>query len=190
MTIKRGDFTAGRSKQSGVILFVALILLVILSMIGVTLARMQTVEERMARNETSRQMAEQAAEAALRNAEDSLLSLDPNVFANDAGGYYYVDQTTGSATPSQLPGLLAAGLSAGNSYTYTGPVMTNMAEEVAQPPKIVIEELPSVTPSGDQMGGTGGTNGGGAPNLFRVTVQAVNADGTPSVMLQSIFGTF
>ena len=105
MTAKRGNFTAGRSKQSGVILFVALILLVILSMIGVTLARMQTVEERMARNETSRQMAEQAAEAALRNAEDSLLNLDPNVFAADAGGYFYVDQTTGSATPSLLPGL-------------------------------------------------------------------------------------
>ena len=188
MTAKRGNFTAGRSKQSGVILFVALILLVILSMIGVTLARMQTVEERMARNETSRQMAEQAAEAALRNAEDSLLSLDPNVFAADGGGYFYVDQTTGSATPSMLPGL--DWTNAANTYVYTGPAMTNMPQEMAQPPKIVIEELPAVTPTGDQMGGMGGTNGSGAPNLFRVTVQAVNADGTPSVMLQSIFGTF
>ena len=32
-----------RSRQSGVVLFVALILLVILSLIGVTAARMQTV---------------------------------------------------------------------------------------------------------------------------------------------------
>ena len=185
MKCKRGNFTAGRSKQSGVILFVALILLLILSMIGVTLARMQTVEERMARNETSRQMAEQAAEAALRNAEASLLSLDPNVFGADAGGYYYVDETTGSATPSQLPAMLSAGLSAANSFAYNGPAMTNMP--LSQVPRILIEELPAVTPSGQAMGGTGG---GATPNLYRVTVQSVNADGTPSIMLQSIYGTF
>ena len=40
-----------RKHQSGVVLFVALMLLLILSMIGVTVARMQTVEERMARND-------------------------------------------------------------------------------------------------------------------------------------------
>ena len=49
-------------------------LLVILSMIGVTVARMQTVEERMARNENNRQLATQAAEAGLRYAEYQLLN--------------------------------------------------------------------------------------------------------------------
>jgi type IV pilus assembly protein PilX len=189
MMNKIGGFGVTRSRQSGVILFVALILLVILSMIGVTLARMQTVEERMARNETSRQMAEQAAEAALRNAEATLLSLDSNVFAANAGGYYYVDQTAGSATPSLIPSLLSSGFNASNSLAYTGPVMTNMPAAV-QSPKIVIEELPAVTPSGQQMGGTGGTDGGATANLFRITVQAANADGTPSVMLQTVYGTF
>jgi type IV pilus assembly protein PilX len=59
-------FPNRRSAQSGVVLFVALILLLILSLIGVTAARLQTVEERMARNENNHQLAEQAAEAALR----------------------------------------------------------------------------------------------------------------------------
>jgi type IV pilus assembly protein PilX len=52
------------SRQSGVVLFVALILLLILSLLGVTAARMQTVEERMARNDDNRQLEAQAAEAA------------------------------------------------------------------------------------------------------------------------------
>jgi Tfp pilus assembly protein PilX len=54
------------SKQEGVVLFVALILLLILSLLGVTAARMQTVEERMARNEDNRQLGAQAAEAGLQ----------------------------------------------------------------------------------------------------------------------------
>ena len=40
-----------RPRQRGVVLFIALILLVILSLLGVTAARLQTSEERMARNE-------------------------------------------------------------------------------------------------------------------------------------------
>ena len=60
------------SKQSGVVLFVALILLLILSLLGVTAARMQTVEERMARNDHNREISAQAAEAALRAAEVAL----------------------------------------------------------------------------------------------------------------------
>ena len=60
------------SQQRGVVLFVALILLLILSLLGVTAARMQTTEERMARNEDNRQIGAQAAEAALRAAETGL----------------------------------------------------------------------------------------------------------------------
>ncbi len=55
-------------------MFVALILLLILSLLGVTAARMQTVEERMARNDDNRQIGQQAAEAALRAAEIGLLT--------------------------------------------------------------------------------------------------------------------
>jgi type IV pilus assembly protein PilX len=178
MIRNRSDFARSKSTQSGVVLFVALILLLILSMIGVTVARMQTVEERMARNENSRQLAEQAAEAALRNAEDTLLSVNPGKFGNNAGGYYYVNQ---SGTPvSSVPTLV---WTAANVAPYTGGSLAAMPTAV-QSPMIVMEELPSVSPSGDALGG------GGPPDLYRVTVQAANADGTPSVMLQSIYATF
>src|SRR6202011_2572094 len=76
------------SKQTGVVMFVALILLLILSLLGVTAARMQTVEERMARNEDNRQLGAQAAEAALRSAENGLLTGIYTNFAANANGLF------------------------------------------------------------------------------------------------------
>ncbi|HEV7614487.1 MAG TPA: PilX N-terminal domain-containing pilus assembly protein [Steroidobacteraceae bacterium] len=187
MTRNRRDVVRSASRQSGVVLFVALILLLILSMIGVTVARMQTVEERMARNETSRQLAEQAAEAALRNAEATLLSVNTNLFANDSGGFYYFNQSNNGTAVSQLPGL--DWTNAANVLPYTGPAMTNVPTTMTYPPKIVIEELPTVSPTGEALGGAG-SDPAPPPNLFRVTVQGMNADGTPSVMLQTIYATF
>jgi type IV pilus assembly protein PilX len=170
----RFEFINHRSHQSGVVLFIALILLVILSMIGVTVARMQTVEERMARNEDNRQLAAQAAEAALRNAEDGLLS-SPGIsqFAGNTGGYYVISPSTGSMLPTinwNNPSQVT---------TYTGPALSAMPAAV-QTPKIVVEYLGGVALPGEDQANP--------PIAYRVTVQAANADGTPSSsMLQSIY---
>jgi type IV pilus assembly protein PilX len=162
-----------KSHQSGVVLFVALMLLVILSMIGVTVARMQTVEERMARNEDNRQLSLQAAEAALRNAEDGLLS-SPGIsqFAANTGGYYVMSTSTGSVVPT-INWTVASQVAA-----YTGPPLTAIPAAV-QAPKIVVEYLGGVALPGEDQANP--------PIAYRVTVQAANAEGTPSSMLQSIY---
>jgi len=162
-----------RSRQSGVVLVIALILLVILSMIGVTVARMQTVEERMARNEDNRQLSLQAAEAALRNAEDGLLS-SPGIsqFAANTGGYYVMSPTTGSVLPTinwTVPAQVT---------TYSGPALSAIPA-AARTPKIVVEYMGGVALPGEDQANP--------PITYRVTVQAASADGTPSTMLQSIF---
>jgi len=159
-----------RKHQSGVVLFVALMLLLILSMIGVTVARMQTVEERMARNDNNGQRAAQAAEAALRNAE-TVLGNAPTVgtFAGDTAGYYAVSPTTGSLIPSlnwNDPTKVAS---------YTGPALTT----VPTPPRVAMELMGYGAVPGDDLSS--------APPTYRVTVQALNAEGNPSVMLQSIY---
>ncbi len=164
---------SGKSKQRGVVLFVALILLLILSMIGVTVARMQTVEERMARNEHNRQLAAQAAEAALHNAENQLVN-PPGVpkFAANTGGYYTVSQTAGSVLPT------LDWTDATKFVYYNGPVLS--AGSVALPtPKIVIEYMGTVAMPGEDV-----TN---PPSTYRVTVQGMNAEGNPSSILQSIY---
>lgn len=55
--------------QSGAALITGLIFMVVLTMIGVTAARMSTLEERMSGNMRDRSIAMQAAELALRDAE-------------------------------------------------------------------------------------------------------------------------
>jgi type IV pilus assembly protein PilX len=63
------------NKQTGAALIVGLIFLVVLSMIGVTAARMSTLEERMSGNMRDRSIAMQAAEIALRDAEIDLANI-------------------------------------------------------------------------------------------------------------------
>ena len=64
-----------RSRQQGAVLYIALILLMILTIIGVAAARLQTGEAVMARNDHNHQLAIQAAEAALRNTEIARLKV-------------------------------------------------------------------------------------------------------------------
>jgi type IV pilus assembly protein PilX len=166
-----------RKRQSGVVLFVALMLLLILSMIGVTVARMQTVEERMARNENSRQLATQAAEAGLRNAETYLLN-PPIVaaFAGDTQGLYVISTTTGSPIPTLNMSAYLSTLA--NVMTYNGPALAAVPAAV-RTPHIAIEVVGNGAVPGDPLQNP--------PPVYRVTVQAVDADGKPSVILQEIY---
>ena len=165
-----------RSRQSGVVLFVALMLLVILSMIAVTVSRLQTVEERMARNDDSRQLALQAAEAALRNGEDLLSNAPPiSTFAGDTAGYFALPGTPSAGSLVSAPGFWS---NAANYINYNGPALGAVQAPV-QTPKIVMELVGFTTMKGDAYG---------APlPTYRVTVQGVSPDGTPSIILQSIY---
>jgi type IV pilus assembly protein PilX len=171
-----------RKDQSGVVLFVALMLLLILSMIGVTVARMQTVEERMARNENNRQLATQAAEAGLRYAEYQLLNAPgESVFAGDTAGYYVISQTTGSmVTPlTGTPPTLFS--TPANVMPYAGPALSLVPAGKAQTPNIIIELVGYGSVPGDTL------TPSQEPPVYRITVQGYDADGTPSVMLQEVY---
>ncbi len=64
-------------KQGGVVLLTGMIFLVILTIIVVAVMRNATIEERMASNTRNRQLALQAAEAVLRDAESTLFAAAP-----------------------------------------------------------------------------------------------------------------
>ena len=75
MMTRRNSYPRNGIQQSGAALITGLIFLVVLSMIGVTAARMSTLEERMSGNMRDRAIAMQAAELALRDAERDILYL-------------------------------------------------------------------------------------------------------------------
>ena len=167
------------SKQRGVVMFVALILLLILSLLGVTAARMQTVEERMARNDHNRQIGQQSAEAALRAGESGIFTGIYSAFGT-APGLYTPDFSVGGGSP-----IATMDWSNPANYTpYAGPPLANLPSTVPAP-KIVIEVMPPAALAGTNIAAASLT----APTLvqvFRVTVQGVGADNTTTTTLQSI----
>jgi len=75
------------SRQRGVALFLALVVLLIITILGVSALQTTTLSERMAANARDRDMAFQAAEAALRDAERYLQNATLNPFGNADGLY-------------------------------------------------------------------------------------------------------
>jgi type IV pilus assembly protein PilX len=168
----------GASGQRGVVLFVALILLLILSLLGVTAARMQTSEERMARNEDNHQIGAQAAEAALRSAESNLRT-GLYTFPSSSPGMYTPTWATGS------PVTTVDWTSPAAVMSYSGPPLSSLPT-AAQTPKIVVESLPAVAGGGSSISVTNLNPNTPPVVVYRVTAHGTGADGTSTTTLQSI----
>jgi type IV pilus assembly protein PilX len=72
--LNKNNITFNSNRQSGVVLIVALIMLLLLTIIGSTALRVTGLEEKMAGNSKDKNVAFQAAEAALRDAENDITS--------------------------------------------------------------------------------------------------------------------
>jgi type IV pilus assembly protein PilX len=177
------------SSERGVVLFVALILLLILSLIGVTAARMQTTEERMARNEDNRQIGAQAAEAALRAAEAGLTSgvYAASQFSSNTNGLYELNPAAGSVIPT----LTWSAPGAAITYSPTDPLNPMPAlsslPAAAQSPKYAIENLPAVAMPGDSINQVQYASPVSPVTVYRVTANGTGADNSTTTILQSIF---
>lgn len=91
---------AGRSSQRGAVLLVSLLILLVLTIIGINGMSVSTLEETMAGNFRDRNLAFQAAEAALRKGEEKARKTDQDDLSDDYGdgtsnngkkGYYKKD---------------------------------------------------------------------------------------------------
>jgi len=163
-------------RERGAVLVVGLILLLVLTLSGVMLARMQTVEERMARNEDNHQLALQAAEGALRSVETALRANFYTGFAFNTAGQYTLQPALGGAADA----LIASNWTnpAYPFLTYAGPALT--AVPLAQQPTFVIEQLPAVATSGQSL-----TAKGMLP-MYRIAARGFGGDTTSTVTLESI----
>ena len=78
----RFNFSPAPSKQRGVVLIVSLVALLLMTMIGVTAMRDTGFQERMSGNLRDRNLAFQAAEAALRSGEKALQNQTTSYFSD------------------------------------------------------------------------------------------------------------
>ena len=182
-----------RSRQQGAVLYIALILLIILTIIAVAAARLQTGEAVIARNDHNHQLALQAAEAALRNVEINLAGGNWSIpqFAAGSNGLYVLSTEIQGALPSGIPGSIADQIDWNANFpgpnpaamTYTGPALANApASPVAT--QVIIEDLPPVARAGDPL--CTPSNQTQSCAVYRVTVHAVGGDASASATLQSI----
>lgn len=156
-------------RERGAALIVALVMLLIMTVLGVSAMRSTTLQERMAGNLRDGNLAFQAAEAALREGEDFLEGTLPP-FAG-ASGLLQMQDGAGQAA------FWNAHDWAANSRTGAAVVGTTAA------PRYVIEELPAVPVEG------GSERFGPLPEIgfYRVTARAVGGTTDAVSVLQTTY---
>ncbi len=170
--------------QRGAALITSLIFLIVLTLIGVTAARMSSLEERMAGNLRDRALAMQAAELALRDAERDILNSGRvsgiSDFAADC------DQDDANNTPDDglcyngaagfaAPVWTLFSMTAAPSVGYGDITGATAVPLVSAQPRYLIEGIRKAPPgSGDSF-------------FYRITVRAQGVNANTVVMLQEVF---
>lgn len=136
-------------KESGAVLIVALVILLILTILGLAVMESSIIEERSAGNALTRNAAFQAAEAALREGESALLALSQKPEPVDAafftGTVYNIDTLDGG-NPRWWEGDESIWTNKGTLYDVDGDGNPATAgfEGTSQDPYYMIEEYDEV----------------------------------------------
>ncbi len=167
----------GQQHQAGVALITGLIFLVMLTLLAITAMQSTTLEERMAGNSRSRDLAFQGAEAAVRAAEVVLSGASLPPFNGSKAGYY--DRLDNGASADYWKSTHTWTGEQAQSVAYSG-TLTGVKEA-----RFVIEMLPAGQSSGGDDSLVAKPLSGG--EIFRITARGIGTDGTSSVILQTTF---
>lgn len=194
----RPRFSAGSHSEQGFALVFGLLLLVVMSLIGLTMMSTNRLETTLSGGERETGIAFQAAEAALRDAEaviDATLAVDdPNAFppgsqANTAPiGHIAEDQTE----PADM--FDSASWLATNSREFTDGVAADYPELAANvQPRFIIKHVGEVTdPASKLTEFVIRVYGEGSEvpsvDIFRTTARGTSRDGSAITILQSYWG--
>ncbi|MEK8049625.1 PilX N-terminal domain-containing pilus assembly protein [Ideonella sp. DXS22W] len=185
-----------RAPEQGFSLIIILLTMLVLSFLALGAMNSAVVQERMAGNARDRNVALQAAEAALRDAEaDIEANADAaNGFTEDCTGGLCIPPSDTASGPKSAPVWQTIDWAAkGRAYgSRTGaPAVPGPGNEaLATQPRYIIERLPTLPPrSGDTACVGGGC--GNAPTdkarAYRITARASGVNASTVVMLQSVY---
>jgi len=169
--------------QRGVALFISLVLLLVLTIIGVSAVQTTSLEERMARNTNDSVLAFESAEVALRTAE-SFLRTNVNTTA--------LFPTTGNnGLWKSSDYLQAERWQQANIWTGTNSVKlpANSVAGVADQPRYIIEWVATVQRSENPYQMSPSYNAlFDRIEIFRITARGIGGTNNARVLLQSTFG--
>lgn len=166
-----------RHTQRGAVLIVSMLLLMIMTLIGVTAMRSTSLEEKMVGNTRDLQLAFNAAEGALRKSEELLRVVNLPDFLDydgtNTGGYYNADSTIWTKISWKV---------VDGEIVDCGSSSLGGDLGVSAQPTCYLEELPAVKAGADLEAGTALTQ-----NMYRITARAQGGTTTSEVILQETF---
>jgi type IV pilus assembly protein PilX len=196
MMMKRNKQTGNnKQKQEGIVLFMSLVMLLLLTMLGVSSIQTTSLQLRMARNANDGNLAFQAAEVALRDGEDLLENL--NNLTTDFGvppppgdqcptftmrvkGYYF------EAAPCAAPNWKELDWTGDTGFIDSAINVTDVATQ----PKYIVEHVQTIIADADALNldNIGDDIGAGQTEIFRVTARGYGATADAQVMIQGTYG--
>ncbi len=182
--MSRRHFAKGAmgAKQRGAALFVSLIMLLVMTILGLSSVQTTSLEERMSRNARDYNLAFQAAESAALDAIEQVDGLGADGgFPSPANGFYVV-AAAGAPQPWE-------------AVDWSGVANLIVAPSaiagVFSPPKYIIERLTENGPSdGSEMVVTnyGEDTGGASAVIYRITTHGTGGTQAARVMIQVTYG--
>jgi len=169
------------NSQQGSVLIISLVIMVVLTILGVSGMRTTLLEEKMAGNMRDSQLAFQAAEATLKQAEQyiehNVVSISS--FDNDGSDGLY-DKSTERPWES-------INWDDADSIEYSN-FDTNYS--INTPPRFIVQHLVSQTSNIDELNldNYGQGTGAGRVEMFLITARATGSSGSSVVTLQSTYG--
>jgi len=179
--------TSNRQKQQGVALVVSLIILVSLTMLGLTSIQRTTTDLAMAGNQRETGLMFQAAEVGITTAEDFIEGSNTNAdfentIPNQAKGLFTVDaENIGYTSPDYF---------AGATWTAASQSATTSLDAYEQP-RYMIEYLGNRSQNplaAVNIGGYGTQQTGKIVSIYRSTARGVGLTGNSFRYLQAYFG--
>jgi len=162
-----------KNKQTGVVLVVSLIMLLLLTLIGVTGTQVTTLEEKMAGNSRDQNVAFQAAEATLIEAENFILLPSTNT-ATFTGSGGLLGQM--NAEPNYFSANTWISANSAATTGFGGNFVNNNGTNIADP-RYIIKRIAFIPASG----------GVSARSIFKITARAQGLNPGTQVVLQEIF---
>lgn len=165
-----------KQRQQGVVLVLALIILLVLTLIGLSAMSTSTLEQKMSGNERQQLLALHSAEQAARSAETGIAAINwatlNKNFADNKPGYY-------SATnPAPANVFDTANWTDKNSITAPAPKGLE-----STPPQYIVEEVQRDTPLMAQEYGEHPI----ITQVVRITARGTGGDGTANALVETYY---
>jgi len=160
-------------KQRGAALIVSLVMLLLMTMIGIFAMRTGIMQEKMASNLIDRELAEKAAEVALRDAEKTILSWANAPIALPDGANNVWKKNTMAQNPASVS---AWWMQADANWWQANGIASPRSVGSIEDPRYIIEEI---TPLNIHPGTPPSTR------YYRVTARGVGGSTQAIVILQS-----